>query len=237
MGPYKTFATVIHGWNACTKEESMTCVCTTKWFYSDVCNSGIAYAWLLRSNSKLGKFLSGTHCVPNGSSHCSKWECLIFPACDVLVNGMFPKERCLWEHLAFWQERRPVPSENSMLSRWDEQCYWWSVRDIPVFWDAPQWTPFNKFFRYDLKLCPVGIKQCYIHTHSCQLLQFFSNFYKFFQELRKYTFKFTNFKFSTQQKKTLIKYHFMSIWIKSPITIVKIRIGTHTEYFRTCSEL
>ena len=62
-----------------------------------------------------------------------------------------------------------------------------------------------------------------------------------FQELRKYEllFKNMNFKFSVQQNKTktLIKYHFMSIWVKSRITIVKIRIGTHTEYFRTCSVL
>ena len=77
--------------------------------------------------------------------------------------------------------------------------------------------------------------------HSCHLLQIFSNYYKFFQVLQKYKLLWKNFEFQvfcpTKKKKPLIKYHFMSILVKSRITIVKIRIGTHTKYFRTCSVL
>ena len=35
--------------------------------------------------------------------------------------------------------------------------------------------------------------ECYIH--SCQLLQIFSNYYKFFQELWKYELLFKNYEF------------------------------------------
>ena len=57
-----------------------------------------------------------------------------------------------------------------------------------------------------------------------------ANYYKFLVIIRNFfrnyestncSLKVTNFKFSAQQKKPLIKYHLMSIWVKSRITIVK----------------
>ena len=82
--------------------------------------------------------------------------------------------------------------------------------------------------------------------HSCQLLQIFSNYYEFYQELQKYELLFKNYEFQvfrltnlTKNLTKMMKYHFtfMSIWVKSRTTIIKIRISTHTEYFRPFSVL
>ena len=67
----------------------------------------------------------------------------------------------------------------------------------------------------------------------------FSNYYKFFQELRKYELLIKNYKFQVSaqppQKTARDKVPFYEHLDK--IMIVKIRISTHTEYFRTCSVL
>ena len=74
------------------------------------------------------------------------------------------------------------------------------------------------------------------HKYLVTINFFFKNY-----ESTNCSLKITNFMFSAQAKKHLDKVPFYehlgkitySIWV----TIVKIRIGTHTEYFRTCSVL
>ena len=60
-----------------------------------------------------------------------------------------------------------------------------------------------------------------------------ANYYKFLVNIFK---KFRNYK-NTNCEIRIFPANLLSIWVKSRIMIVKIRISTHTEYFCMCSHV